>query len=614
MSLRRIVQQPWFAITDLALSVISVVLWKVEPRLGLVPLVIALLPWLARGVAGLFPFQRTAFDGAILVFLLTAGVGVWAAYQPAGAWAKFWLLAGGALLFYALAGQPERNHWRAAALLSLYGVGSSAMFLLTDNWQQIPAKIGLVNQIGLWWMRVRPDLSLAPVLPNNAAGTVAFTAPFLVAIGLRAWRERRRLPGMLAAAGGVMCAAALVMATSRAGTTSMIAGLMAWLLAALYEQRGRLLPVGLARKARWIFALLLIGLAGAALAALGEPLTLLRVALKVPGASSRLTLASGATHLLGDFPFTGGGLNSFPGLYSHYILGIPNYFLLNSHNTYLDVALEQGVLGLLAFIAVYFGSIWLVLKRSLGSFPSGEEAFPGNTTLARASLAGLVAICLHSLIDNVIYNPSAAFMIFALPGLAVAVALVRAPGQAVAWRWPARRWLAALLGAAALAVLLLVGFYRPLAAAWLSDLAAVKMARIELADFPTNQWDRGHRRAALQPVGQDFSEALQLDSNQRVANHRLGLIALMGQDFSAASASLEKAHQADPEHHGITKALAYSYVWSGQPDRALPLLTELPEAREEMGNYIAWWRGMGRDDLSTRAEAMYNRLGGAGSP
>ena len=79
-----------------------------------------------------------------------------------------------------------------------------------------------------------------------------------------------------------------------------------------------------------------------------------------PSASSRSQLAVDALRLVGDFPFTGGGLNAFPGLYSEYLRVIPHYLFGYSHNLYLDVSIEQGLAGLAALLAV----LWLSLRSS----------------------------------------------------------------------------------------------------------------------------------------------------------------------------------------------------------------------------------------------------------
>jgi len=115
---KRLVKHRWFAFADLACVSASIVLWELEPRLGWWPLLIALFPWFLRLSAGCFPFQRTRFELPLVVFLLTAAIGVWAAYGQEDARAKFWLLIGGILLYYSLAGQPQDNLWAIAGFLS----------------------------------------------------------------------------------------------------------------------------------------------------------------------------------------------------------------------------------------------------------------------------------------------------------------------------------------------------------------------------------------------------------------------------------------------------------------------------------------------------------------
>ncbi|MFC1998008.1 hypothetical protein ACFLXI_10470, partial [Chloroflexota bacterium] len=175
----RIVDSHWFALADLALVSISIILWEIEPGFGWFPVLLALLPWGLRVLASRFPFQRTPFDLLLLIFLLTAAVGVWAAYDTAGAWAKFWLLTGAVLMYYAFAGQPEDNFGILAFFLSLVGVGVSLFFFFTHDWELQPAKLGFLNQIGLRWMAVRPTPSLNIIHPNDAGGLSAMMAPLI---------------------------------------------------------------------------------------------------------------------------------------------------------------------------------------------------------------------------------------------------------------------------------------------------------------------------------------------------------------------------------------------------------------------------------------------------
>ena len=77
----------------------------------------------------------------------------------------------------------------------------------------------------------------------------------------------------------------------------------------------------------------------------------------------RLHLFWSAVELIRDVPFTGGGLDGFPGLYSSYIMINPNFISGYSHNSFLDASIQQGILGGLMLLWIYIGSIvWLVLR------------------------------------------------------------------------------------------------------------------------------------------------------------------------------------------------------------------------------------------------------------
>ena len=52
--------------------------------------------WVSQGA-------RMAMDIFLWLFLASAGVGVWAAYDRGPAWAVFWLLVGAVGLYYAIA-------------------------------------------------------------------------------------------------------------------------------------------------------------------------------------------------------------------------------------------------------------------------------------------------------------------------------------------------------------------------------------------------------------------------------------------------------------------------------------------------------------------------------
>jgi len=123
------VSSRWFALTDLFLVVGSGILWILKPEIGVLPIIsIALIPWLVWILAGSIPFRGTLFDWLIVIFLVTAWVGYWAAYDREAAWSKIWMIVLAVLLYYALSIQPEENLDWICALLFCTGLGVSIYF------------------------------------------------------------------------------------------------------------------------------------------------------------------------------------------------------------------------------------------------------------------------------------------------------------------------------------------------------------------------------------------------------------------------------------------------------------------------------------------------------
>jgi thioredoxin-like negative regulator of GroEL len=134
------------------------------------------------------------------------------------------------------------------------------------------------------------------------------------------------------------------------------------------------------------------------------------------------------------------------------------------------------------------------------------------------------------------------------------------------------------------------------------------MSKAELQSFPAKGWKDMPPPGTYAKAENYFQQALWYNPAQRTANHRLGLIAMQVRDFEAAARFLVAAHQSDPDHRGIRKALGYTYVWLGQIPKASQLLSILPETEREMSAYIDWWREQGRPDLAEHAQRMVEHL------
>src|SRR5579859_4648095 len=596
----RLVASRWFALADLVCAAVTGLWWYGQPGIGGWPLFVALAPWALRLAAGRPPIKPTYLDVLVIVFLLTALVGVWAAYDRTAAWDKWWVLVGAVVVYYALASQPGKHLWLVAALFGLLGAAIAAYFLLTYDWQALPRHFAALDRVGIWWMSVRPTFP-GFIQPNVAGGLLAMLLPFPIAGSIHGWRGGRRGPVLFNAIVGSLMLLGLLLTSSRGSWGALVIVLAAW---GLWESGG----VG-AKRLGWpkrvVSGIALLAVAGTVLAViLTYPGGLEALASRVPDGDSRYVVAYNTLRLVADFPFTGGGLNAFTGLYSRYMLVIFVPYLTYAHDFYLDVALEQGLFGLMALLGLLGGSLLLLARRR----PQGGADSP----LRWALVTGLLVMGLHGLLDDALYGNRGTPLLLALVGLSVAWARAGSEGAGQSGQqragkpapsrpnWVAAGAIAGMLGAGAL----VVTFGPRLAAAWCANLGAVEMARVELAGWQTTPWDAPIPPAAFGPARSMFEQALGFDPANRTARQRLGLIAERGDNYPLAIEELGAAYRADPEHRGVAKSLGDDYVWLGQIERARNLLARIPEAAEQMDAYAWWWKEHGRQDRSTYAAQM----------
>lgn len=569
---------PWF---DLLCAVIAGGLWYVSRgSLGGGPLLVGLLPAGLRLARREAPLSRTPFDSLLILFLLTAGVGVWAAYDRPNAWAKFWWLVGATLVFYALVRQPAAHRRTLTTGWALFGVLTALYFLATHDFVELPAKWPALNRLAaLWspWRRLWHDLH-----PNVAGGLLALAAPWSVAVWLDGRLRQRRGRQWLALAVAAIILTGLLFTTSRGAWLALGLGLLAW-AGWVFTQRAQ------AHGAHWpgrVWA----GLGVTALVSVSLTLRLASTALadRLPDPASvagRLELAQSAWQLIQDAPFTGLGLGAFPGWYAHYIRVVPHFYLIHSHNAWLDVWLEQGALAAAVWLFVMGGALWRLLRRGAG---------PG--WWRGALLASFVVLLVHGLVDDALYGSRAALLLWALPGLT----LVGADVSAETWR--------TFLAALALAGVLLLVVTPRWRAAWTANMAALDMARVELAAFPSGQWSDGSEVERLNSAESAFQHVLMLDPANRTALHRLGLVAGLRRDWMSAAAYLARAHQLCFDHRGVRKNLGYAYAWLGEGEKSAELLLAIPEAGPELEAYAWWWPTQGYPDLGPRAQAVARLL------
>jgi hypothetical protein len=362
--------------------------------------------------------------------------------------------------------------------------------------------------------------------------------------------------------------------------------------------------------------LLTLGLLGLVMAWMafrypGGPVALADSLPGAPSGDSRLALAQETFDLILDYRFTGGGLGSFPGLFSQYIMGMPVFLFGYSHNMYLDVALELGMLGLLAFLFVLASTGWNLAKLVI---TDGETAV--EPLFLGAIVVSFLIFLFHGLVDDAVFGMRGTPILFSWMGMVLAI---RRSGyfpfqqplrenSSQFFRGEGTKRGILLLGTALLAAIALAVFfagkYEPLMAGWYANLGAIRFSQVNLIDFPSGKWDEGNDLEALKDSKSYFERALSLDPWNHTANYRMGLIALLEGDYSAAVSHLESAYLQRPSHRGIRKTLGFSYVWVGDYQKARLMLGNLPEALRELHFYQGWWNDRGREDLANQALTM----------
>ncbi len=603
--LRTLIESRWFALSTLMLVIVSGLCLYLWPQSGTWALLPPLVLWAARTIVKPVESRSPMLFASVAIFLVTSVIGYAVAYDETAAWNKFWLLLVAILFYLAILEQPVQNLKIVAGIALLFGFGVASFYLLTADFNTQAVKFGWIHQLGVAWMNVRPAFfGGSSIYSNDAAGlsiaTAAFGLPLLGKFGDRQSSGYVQKLIVLAALGIVLLA--VVLASSRGGFLGLIGSVGIW-----FAWRSlRLLSTPWKEKLLgWFPYLVIIAVLALEVVVLVIPSGMLgsSFAFNANGSVfvSRAEVFRSGLMILRDFPFTGGGLASFPGLYSQYVLVIPFYSLPHSHNMILNVMIEQGVLGGIAFVLIYVIGLRRLLSAS------------NNTSAQLWQLAACISLftaIFHGMVDDYLYETSGPVLSLFPAAMAVLISRLGVAEQTVASSEPridSRRSVSTRLhsfvGIPVLALSLIV-FWNPIVAQWYANVGAVKMAKVDLADYPADKWSEGENLFQLAPAEIDFQRALVLQPDNQTANYRLGLIRMSARDFDAATEYLQNAYDQDGENRGVIKNLGYSYLWFGEIEKAESLLARIPEAKHELGVYIWWWKDRQRPELSDRASEM----------
>jgi putative inorganic carbon (HCO3(-)) transporter len=426
----------WVGRAELWCTLAAVPFLLVPGRLSLWALAGITLLWLARWVAMGHLTVRTAVDWPVLALILWLPVAVWASADRNMTLPALYRLIAGIALFYALVNWA--SSWSrlaiAAALLVLIGVGLATLALFAaTNW----GSPKLFNAAPILARLQAHGQALIPegINANVLAGGLALMVPVAAAL-------------LLARLGGSALTAALL--------RLLVALSLLWMMAILLltQSRGAFLAVAVALAVmaalRWPLLRVLFPLSGLAvvlLLARGGAGQWQRVADAVfstgtvTSLSERQEVWSRAIYMIQDFPYTGIGLGTFdrvqPLLYPFFLTSGEAH---HAHNLFLQVAVDLGLPGLIAYLALLIGTLyttWHAWQRANPHPPSpdrrlgeGSGVRPdrglGQGSGVRSSLSlGLlgsqVTLLVHGLLDATAWANKLAVIPWFVLGLAVAL-------------------------------------------------------------------------------------------------------------------------------------------------------------------------------------------------
>ena len=511
------------------------------------------------------PLRLTILDLPLFLFVVSAFVGVWPAHDRNSSWHALIALCAGLVLYGLVSRLAVSPRWwhTAAWFTVLMSVFLSVYFVAQHPHFGYAVKVETISHISTLIGKIVPPAVVWVPFANSVATFLEGGLFLAIALALTVKRKAWRIGGVV---GTSVIALALLMSTSRGAWLAAVVVAAIWM--AIHWSWARAI-VKIGGMVALVLAIYVV--ARNDIEALSEIPVINRVVVPMFVRPDRFGLYRNAVHLIQDFPLTGLGLGQqFAMVYSKYSLLIHVPFLTYSHNLYLEVWLQQGLLGVVAWL-------WLVVAIYQAAHTRDK---PDTNLLFQSTWIGLTAILIHGLSDARQYADLWCwFPFFSLLGLnsAVLPRSTRRSFRGGSWVFPA--------GAVGVLLVGVLVTHWPISATWHSNLGCVLQARGDLLESLND----GQQAVLRQQAIDHFQRAIQIAPRNRTARQRLGVILMEQGHFSEAVEHLQVAWRVDPNNTTTHKALGLAYVWVGQLDEALPLLQKVPNIVQEL-NYWGWWR------------------------
>lgn len=366
-----------------------------------VSLILLTLLWLLPLLTKHRPiWPNTPFNLAFLILWLTVAIAILVSADPDLTLPKATGLLLGMAWFQYITWAAADRKWLAVAFVfwGMLGIGFTVIGLLNLAWlEKAPGLTWILQALPTRFLQI-PGSSVG-VQPNQLAGTLLLYFPFLLSL-LFGWRRGVYHRFWLPIFGGLTAVTLilLLIIQSRSGWLGAIGGLLTLLL--LWAL---ILPPSRKRRVFSLTLPLLLGIGGITLLLIGpdqlqtmwqDPAQLGVTAVgKFTSISFRQEVWRWSIMATQDFPFTGTGLGTFRVVVRRfYPLNVSaTYDIAHAHNIFLQTALDIGLPGLVAYLAMLFiaGVIsWQIAKQDLTLRP-----------FALGICASIIALHIYGLTD-----------------------------------------------------------------------------------------------------------------------------------------------------------------------------------------------------------------------
>ena len=352
-------------------------------RLWLLPVLPAV--WLLAAVSRRRLLLGTPLDWPLALLALMVLVSAWATYDIAVSLPKIAgvILGLGVYSVFAQFGRGRRGLFLLLSVFMAVGLGMALVGLLYIQWV---SKLPLLGPLLAHLPRAQADLpgAEAGINPNEVAGMLLWLIPMCASLCLLSLLQFARLRlaiGLAPALALCLCLLAatllilgeLVLVQSRiAYGALLVAGMICLLVAS--RRRARLFLAALVLAVALLSLLFLRNGMGTAIENLFPTGAVPASLTSLASLRQRVEVWSRALEAIQDFTVIGMGMNTFRKvvhvLYPLQLTG-PDVDIAHAHNEFLQAALDLGIPGLIAFLAIYINAFWMFILtwRSAASQP-----------------------------------------------------------------------------------------------------------------------------------------------------------------------------------------------------------------------------------------------------